>query len=96
MLSDRFRSVRILLVLAVLLVPSSANDTVSAPRVYLSFKDGFNTPLSAHGAAGFCSEAVPADSVSSCRIYSALLSLPLIDTHQSFCSLKLRSEIGSH
>ncbi|KAK2821188.1 hypothetical protein Q7C36_020531 [Tachysurus vachellii] len=38
MLSDRFRSVRILLVLAVLLVPSSANDTVSAPRVYLSFK----------------------------------------------------------
>lgn len=38
MLSDRFRLVRILLVLFVLLVPSSANDALSAPRVYLPFK----------------------------------------------------------
>ncbi|KAF5890593.1 semaphorin-3F isoform X2, partial [Clarias magur] len=39
MLSDRFRLVRILLVLSVLLVPSSANDALSAPRVFLSFKE---------------------------------------------------------
>ncbi|XP_060713901.1 semaphorin-3F isoform X2 [Tachysurus vachellii] len=48
MLSDRFRSVRILLVLAVLLVPSSANDTVSAPRVYLSFKELRSTNTAHH------------------------------------------------
>lgn len=38
MLSDRFRLVRIFLVLFALLVPSSANDALSAPRVYLPFK----------------------------------------------------------
>ncbi|MCI4389961.1 hypothetical protein PGIGA_G00117050 [Pangasianodon gigas] len=48
MLSDRFRLVRILLVLFVLLVPSSANDALSAPRVYLSFKELRSTNTAHH------------------------------------------------
>ncbi|KAF7693467.1 hypothetical protein HF521_008783 [Silurus meridionalis] len=42
MFSDRFRWFRwfrILLVLPSMLIPSSANETLSAPRVYLSFKE---------------------------------------------------------
>ncbi|XP_058229581.1 semaphorin-3F isoform X2 [Hemibagrus wyckioides] len=48
MLSDRFRLVRILLVLVVLPVLSSANDAASAPRVYLPFKDLRSTNTAHH------------------------------------------------
>ncbi|MCJ8744202.1 hypothetical protein PDJAM_G00115780 [Pangasius djambal] len=48
MLSDRFRLARILLVLFVLLVPSSASDALSAPRVYLSFKELRSTNTAHH------------------------------------------------